>query len=157
MAEEAMTDVKGPSSMACIAIWGCTALQQCLSTSCNNSISGRCLLAELVALAGNGVPDEEVGDKAGVGEGGLGDLQRGDCNKDSTDHNRLSKHDSYCITVIIRTELVVAEHPKEDKQQINVYISLEVGLQSMHCAGQSGVIGSMTGYKRLSKGCFYYL
>ena len=73
MAEEAMTDVKGPSSMACIAIWGCTALPQCLSTSCNNSISGRCLLAELVALAGNGVPDEEVGDKAGVGEGGLGD------------------------------------------------------------------------------------
>ena len=32
-----------------------------------------CLLAELAALAGNGVPDEEVGDEAGVGEGGLGD------------------------------------------------------------------------------------
>ena len=32
-----------------------------------------CLLAELAALASNGIPDEEVGDKAGVGEGGLGD------------------------------------------------------------------------------------
>ena len=32
-----------------------------------------CLLAELAALAGNGVPDEKVGDEAGVGEGGLGD------------------------------------------------------------------------------------
>ena len=29
-------------------------------------------MAELAALAGNRIPDEEVGDKAGVGEGGLG-------------------------------------------------------------------------------------
>ena len=32
-----------------------------------------CLLAELAALAGNGIPDEEVGDEAGVGDGDLGD------------------------------------------------------------------------------------
>ena len=36
-------------------------------------ISLGCLLTELAALAGNGISDEEVGDEAGVGEGGLGD------------------------------------------------------------------------------------
>ena len=73
MAEEAMTDLKGPSSVALIAIWGCTAVfPKCFPASYNTSISVRCLLAELMALAGNSIPDE-VGDKAGVGEGGLGD------------------------------------------------------------------------------------
>ena len=35
--------------------------------------SAKGLLAELEALAGDGILDEEVGDEAGVGEGGLGD------------------------------------------------------------------------------------
>ena len=77
MAEEAMTDLKGPSSVALIAIWGCTAVfPKCFPASYNTSISVRCLLAELMALAGNSIPDE-VGDKAGVGEGGLGDWDSG--------------------------------------------------------------------------------
>ena len=35
--------------------------------------SCRCLLIELLALTGNGALDEKIGDKAGVGQGGLGD------------------------------------------------------------------------------------
>ena len=45
------------------------------ATGCS-SVS-RCSLGQLAALVGDGMLDEEVGDKAGVGQGGLGD--RGRC------------------------------------------------------------------------------